>query len=219
MRNPFDVSDERANGEGIVRRRNKTGEAGTVIIPEPTERPTESVKRCLNLLAPLAGAVAFEAQEGCNEFLMDGIEQGKQKGIDQHDYAKQLETRLQRPQAGTFQGQFAFGVAKTQFNGTITNDKFCLSRTGRLRLSWWRLPLSARETVTQAVEYPSEGTNVERCLREETHEETAMEGSALRSDKCRRSVSVGSELPVSCPVEHRGSLGPANGTFLSGEAR
>lgn len=110
-------------------------------------------------------------------------------------------------------------ITMEDLNGTITNDKFCLSRTGRLRLSWWRLPLSARETVTQAVEYPSEGTNVERCLREDTHEETAMEGSALRSDKCRRSVSVGSELPVSCPVEHRGSLGPANGTFLSGEAR
>ena len=105
------------------------------------------------------------------------------------------------------------------FNGTITNDKFCMSRTGRLRLSWWRLPLMARETVTQAVEYPSEGTNVERCLQEDTHEETAMDHSALRSEVCRGAVSMGSELPVSCPVEYRGSEGPANGTFLSGDAR
>jgi hypothetical protein len=94
-----------------------------------------------------------------------------------------------------------------------------MSRTGRLRLSWWRLPLRDRETVTQAVEYPSEGTNVERCPQEETHEETAMERSALRSDRCRRSGTMGSELPVSCPVESSGSLGAADGTFLSGEAR
>jgi hypothetical protein len=72
----------------------------------------------------------------------------------------------------------------------------------------------AREKVTQAVEYPSEGTHVERCLQEDTHEETAMEGSALRGDECRGTVSMGSELPVSCPVEYRGSQGPANGTFL-----
>jgi hypothetical protein len=51
--------------------------------------------------------------------------------------------------------------------------KFCMSRTGRLRLSWWRLPLSAR----QAVEYPSEGTNTERCPQEDTHEETAVDGA------------------------------------------
>src|SRR6266496_1498646 len=113
------------------------------------------------------------------------------------------------------------GIAATLglLNGTITNDKFCMSRTGHLRLSWWRLPLRAREKVTQAVEYPSEGNNVERCLQEETHEETAMEGSALHSDMRRRSISMGSELPLSCPVEYRGSEGPPNGTFLSGEAR
>src|SRR5437016_1469903 len=41
-------------------------------------------------------------------------------------------------------------------NGTITNDKFCMSRTGRLQLSWWRLPLRAREAVSKEVKYPSE---------------------------------------------------------------
>ncbi len=96
---------------------------------------------------------------------------------------------------------------------------FCMSRTGRLRLSWWRLPLRARQKVTQAVEYPSEGSNTERCPQEDRHEATAMEGSASRGDVCRRSISMGSELPVSCPVEYSGSEGPSHGTFLSGEAR
>src|SRR5437764_13161489 len=110
--------------------------------------------------------------------------------------------------------QQLFDAFEEHFNGTITNDKFCLSRTGRLRLSWWRLPLRAREKVTQVVEYPSEGNNLERCLQEDTHEETAMEHSTLHADVCRGSVSMGSELPVSCSVEYSGSDGPPNGTFF-----
>ena len=29
-------------------------------------------------------------------------------------------------------------------NGTVTSDKFCVSRYGRLRLTWWRRPLRRR---------------------------------------------------------------------------
>ena len=77
--------------EGIVRRRDETGQAGTIIVPEPTECPTEPVKRCRCLFAPLSGSVACEAQEGFHQFVMQGIEQGKQEGIDQHNHPKQLE--------------------------------------------------------------------------------------------------------------------------------
>jgi hypothetical protein len=35
--------------------------------------------------------------------------------------------------------------ARSRRDGLIANDKFCLSRFGRLRLSWWRLPLRARQ--------------------------------------------------------------------------
>jgi hypothetical protein len=31
-------------------------------------------------------------------------------------------------------------------DGVNANDKFCLSRFGRLQLSWWRLPLRARQS-------------------------------------------------------------------------
>ena len=35
-------------------------------------------------------------------------------------------------------------------NGLITNDKFCLIRTQRLTLSWWRRPLRLRDPGTAA---------------------------------------------------------------------
>jgi len=40
-----------------------------------------------------------------------------------------------------------FGLAffVIDFNGLITNDKFCLSRQGELQLTWWRRPLRLRE--------------------------------------------------------------------------
>jgi hypothetical protein len=35
----------------------------------------------------------------------------------------------------------------TRFNGLITNDKFCMIRTGKLKLNHWRLPLRRRKVV------------------------------------------------------------------------
>ena len=37
-------------------------------------------------------------------------------------------------------------------NGLITNDKFCLSRTGRLALSWWRYPLRLRDPAPEGTD-------------------------------------------------------------------
>jgi hypothetical protein len=37
-----------------------------------------------------------------------------------------------------------FQAPEQGFNGLITNDKFCLIRTGRLALSWWHRPLRLR---------------------------------------------------------------------------
>jgi hypothetical protein len=37
-----------------------------------------------------------------------------------------------------------FGITKDKLNGTITNDKFCLSRWDEMQLSWWRRPLRLR---------------------------------------------------------------------------
>ena len=49
-----------------------------------------------------------------------------------------------------------FGGFKVFFNGLITNDKFCMSRTARLKLSHWRLPRSARQPSSQGVQSPVE---------------------------------------------------------------
>jgi len=42
--------------------------------------------------------------------------------------------------------------AEEQLNGLITNDKFCLSRTGRLALSWWRYPLRLRDPAPEGAD-------------------------------------------------------------------
>jgi hypothetical protein len=60
--------------ERIIGRRDEASQAGAVIVPKPTECPTKPIKRCLYLLAPLSGSVAFEAQEGFHKFLMNRVE-------------------------------------------------------------------------------------------------------------------------------------------------
>src|SRR6266581_5809117 len=62
-----------------------------------------------------------------------------------------------------------------QLNGTITNDKFCLSRMGRLHLSWWRLPRSSHAPVKTETRYPSDVNEMHCCHQEGTHEETSMD--------------------------------------------
>ncbi len=71
-----------------------------------------------------------------------------------------------------------FGVFKILLNGLITNDKFCMSRTARLQLSWWRLPRSARQTNSQGVQSPVEENVQEYLPQQETYEKTTMERSA-----------------------------------------
>jgi hypothetical protein len=49
--------------------------------------------------------------------------------------------------------------AKVVFNGTITHDKFCMTRTGRLHLTWWRRPLRSRPAGADASGYPCDATS------------------------------------------------------------
>jgi hypothetical protein len=53
------------------------------------------------------------------------------------------------------QAQQPFDGVVSILNGTITNDKFCMSRTGRLTLTWWRRPLRSRSAKTDEGVYPS----------------------------------------------------------------
>jgi hypothetical protein len=59
-----------------------------------------------------------------------------------------------------------------------------MSRSARLHLSWWRLPLHAREQVAGEVESPSEENRREYPPQKETYEETAMESAASPHQQC-----------------------------------
>ena len=88
------------------------------------------------------------------------------------------------PQGLTTQTLVILDLINDQLNGIIINNKFCMSRTGRLKLSWWRLPLRARAEVSNEVESSCEGNTRHCCPQEETHEETTMDGSASDSGVC-----------------------------------
>ena len=96
--------------------------------------------------------------------------------------------------------QILFEHTKSHFNGTITNDKFCMSRTGKLEFSWWRLPRSARISATKK-EYPTETTEMQRCSQEGTGEKTEILHPASHhfNDRCRH--AMGSRLSSSDPME------------------
>jgi hypothetical protein len=74
-----------------------------------------------------------------------------------------------------------FAVFKIFLNGLITNDKFCMSRTARLKLSHWRLPRSARQPSSQGVQSPVEEHVREYLPQQETYEKTTMERSSQLS--------------------------------------
>jgi hypothetical protein len=61
-------------------------------------------------------------------------------------------------QHGAFQIKaVVFQIAKHLLNGLITNDKFCMIRTGQLRLNHWRRPLRLRiSTIEKEVYSASE---------------------------------------------------------------
>jgi hypothetical protein len=73
------------------------------------------------------------------------------------------------------------GILELLLNGLITNDKFCMSRTARLHLSWWRLPRSARQTSGEGVQYPVEGNFRAYLPQQESDEKTTMESSSQLS--------------------------------------
>ena len=81
-------------------------------------------------------------------------------------------------------------ATEQRFNGLITNDKFCLTRRGRLALSWWRRPLRLRDRPV-AVAY--------------LHEDPVHRGGAYEAVMARapttagepgRGAAVGSGLPA-----------------------
>jgi hypothetical protein len=80
-------------------------------------------------------------------------------------------------------------------NGLITNDKFCLSRSAHLKLSWSRYEIYLRRKAGGVANY----------LREERvyhggENETPMAGSPPDSPIYRRSTTLGSSIPELAPM-------------------
>src|SRR5438552_4879735 len=101
------------------------------------------------------------------------------------------------------------GVAlrKVSPNGTITNDKFCLSRHVGLHLSHWRLAQRSQQAVTARLSYPCDRDESRLRHRGGSHEETSMGMLPLasRADGC--SAPLGYSLPVPSAMERSSTRG------------
>jgi hypothetical protein len=76
-------------------------------------------------------------------------------------------------------------------DGLITNDKFCFSRWGRLRLSWWRRPLRLRSAEPQRC-----GTLLEGNSHPGGDNEAGMDSSQTDGSASGRPAPLGLGLPV-----------------------
>jgi len=118
--------------------------------------------------------------------------------------ANQVECRCSQNQAQASQGigisnftglqwkTSRFIIQKIFFNGLITNDKFCMTRSRRLQLNWSRRPLRLRIPVTEEKVY-SASEESECGGNHETPVENSPEGTGVP----RRTEPVGSSLFVS----------------------
>jgi hypothetical protein len=82
-------------------------------------------------------------------------------------------------------------------NGLITNDKFCMSRTGRLELTWWRRPRRLRSQVAGKWAYSPD----ERVHRGGAYE-APVETSPTAASDPGRGASVGPSLPAPSAMGH-----------------
>src|SRR5438034_7844906 len=101
------------------------------------------------------------------------------------------------------------GVAlrKLSPNGTITNDKFCLSRHVRLHLSHWRLAQRSQQAMTARLSYPCDRDESRLRHRGGSNEATSMDmpPSASRADGS--SAPLGYSLPVPSAMDHSSTRG------------
>ena len=87
--------------------------------------------------------------------LIDGQCRSLAVKADSETYQEVMSQGNQQHMMMPAQPTACFAVVKTDFalaffednlNGTITNDKFCVTRWGKLQLSWWRRPLRLRQS-------------------------------------------------------------------------
>jgi hypothetical protein len=84
-----------------------------------------------------------------------------------------------------------FKITKHFLNGLITNDKFCMTRTGQLRLNHWRRPLRLRTSTTEKKMYSAS----EKSECGGSHE-TTVENSSGSTRISKRTEPMGSSLSL-----------------------
>ena len=95
----------------------------------------------------------------------------------------------------------------TPFNGLITNDKFCMSRAVRLKLTWSRRPLRLRRPSTGESTYPLNENN--RCGGAD---ETPMANSSKSAAETGRATPMGPSLPTPSAMGSDGFTGNGQST-------
>jgi hypothetical protein len=108
---------------------------------------------------------------------------------------------------------------KAVLNGIITNDKFCMSRAGRLQLSWWRLPRSLRLPAAPQTIYPTERHEGEVESQEDRYEGTGVSHPASGHPSSRCTTEVGSSVSESDPMEPWSVPGSFAGSASKGGAQ
>ena len=84
-----------------------------------------------------------------------------------------------------------FQIPEGFFNGLITNDKFCIVRTGQLRLNHWRRPIRLRTPATKkGVSSASESSECGGCHETPVEDSTGVEGVSGWTEPMGSSVSV-----------------------------
>src|SRR5258706_14074488 len=99
--------------------------------------------------------------------------------------------RLRSAQLGRGPLERLLEEAEGVLNGLFTNDKFCLTRRGHLRLTWWRFPLRGRGKAARC----DMAAPVEEAQRGGS-DETAMARPPAAAAPPRRAAPVGPSLPA-----------------------
>jgi hypothetical protein len=84
-----------------------------------------------------------------------------------------------------------FQKAEQVLNGLITNDKFCMVRTGKLKLSHWRFPLKRRIGTAEQKEY-----SAQQIIECGGNHETSVDDPPRGEGGSGWTEAVGSSLPI-----------------------
>ena len=127
---------------------------------------------------------------------------GRQAG--QHDLQLQAGWRTAHQMLDT---ERPFQLLVPRLNGLITNDKFCMSRAVRLKLTWSRRPLRLRRPSTGESTYPLNENN--RCGGAD---ETPMANSSKSAAETGRATPMGPSLPTPSAMGSDGFTGNGQST-------